>query len=304
MLNGSRPYRASTLRLAARAGGGISPAATAQRSSSNGLTSWKCWRPIGSRKNSMPHRRSPATNCFCAAANIFIVSRRNNRPARFVPMNMNPFAVAWLPRRGVRLAAPLRSVGCKRCVLPGLILLASLLTLVAEPKKEPVPGTPIELFRITNVWTVHLKFTPEQWQAMEPENSGPAPFGGPGGPRGPGGFGPALFIAPSFLRQGDQNHDGKLSKDEFRALAEKWFAEWDKEKRGKLDGDQLRAGLSSTLAPPNFGPPGAGGPGGRGPGMNLQGPEGKRNGLSSAAGIEFKYVHADLEFEGQLLKDA
>jgi spore coat protein CotH len=37
--------------------------------------------------------------------------------------------------------------------------------------------------------------------------------------------------------------------------------------------------------------------------MNLQGPEGKRNGLSSAAGIEFKYVHADLEFEGQLLKD-
>ena len=190
-----------------------------------------------------------------------------------------------------------------RCILPGIIILASFLTLAAAPKKEPVPRTPGELFTITNVWTVHLKFTPEQWQAMEPENRGPAPFGGPGGPRGPGGFGPALFIAPSFLSQGDHNHDGKLSRDEFRALAEKWFAEWDKEKRGKLDGDQLRAGLSAILAPPNFGPAGAGGPGGRRPGMNLQGPEGKRNGLSSAAGIEFKYVHADLEIEGQLLKD-
>src|SRR5438034_9190100 len=37
--------------------------------------------------------------------------------------------------------------------------------------------------------------------------------------------------------------------------------------------------------------------------MNLQGAEGKRNGLASAMGIEFKYVHADLEFEGQMLKD-
>lgn len=35
----------------------------------------------------------------------------------------------------------------------------------------------------------------------------------------------------------------------------------------------------------------------------LQGPEGKRNGLASALGIEFVYVHADLEFGGRLLKD-
>jgi hypothetical protein len=38
-------------------------------------------------------------------------------------------------------------------------------------------------------------------------------------------------------------------------------------------------------------------------GMNLQGPEGARNGLASAAGIEFNYVHADLDFAGQFLKD-
>ena len=35
----------------------------------------------------------------------------------------------------------------------------------------------------------------------------------------------------------------------------------------------------------------------------LQGQEGKRNGLSSAAGVEFKYVHADLEFEDRHFKD-
>jgi spore coat protein CotH len=35
----------------------------------------------------------------------------------------------------------------------------------------------------------------------------------------------------------------------------------------------------------------------------LQGPEGKRNGIASAMGIEFTYVHADLDFEGQPFKD-
>src|SRR5437867_3869675 len=110
-----------------------------------------------------------------------------------------------------------------------------------------------ELFKVTNVWTVHLKFTPEQWEAMEPKGGGF--FGGRGGPRGPGGFGPAMFVAPSFMKHGDQNQDGKLSKEEFQALAAKWFAQWDKEKRDKLNGEQLGAGLSATLEPPNFGRP-------------------------------------------------
>src|SRR5206468_6763914 len=41
----------------------------------------------------------------------------------------------------------------------------------------------------------------------------------------------------------------------------------------------------------------------RGPGLNLQGAEGKRNGLASAAGIEFGYVRADLEWENLVLND-
>src|SRR5437667_7723210 len=128
-----------------------------------------------------------------------------------------------------------------------------------------------------------------------PRGGGPAAFGGPGG------FGPAMFVAPAFLKAGDENQDGKLAAEEFRALAEKWFAEWDKDKSDKLDADQLRAGLNATLGPPGFGPPGAGGR--RGPGLNLQGAEGRRNGLASAAGIEFNYVRADLEFDGRLLKE-
>jgi len=70
------------------------------------------------------------------------------------------------------------------------------------------------LFNLTNVWTVHLTFTPTQWSALEPKRA-------------------------------------------------------DVERRGF----------------------GGGGP-------RLLGPEGGRNGLSAARGIEFEYVHANLEFEG------
>lgn len=167
-----------------------------------------------------------------------------------------------------------------------------------------------DLFQTTNVWTAHFKFTADQWEAMEPEGGGGffggGPGGGPrgpGGPGGPGGFGPAMFVAPAFLKAGDQDQDGKLSRKEFSALGEKWFAEWDKEKKDQLNADQLRAGLNAALATPGFGPPGGGGPGGRGAGLNLQGAEGKRNGLASAMGIEFDYVHADLEFGGVSFRD-
>ena len=205
-----------------------------------------------------------------------------------------------------RTAHSFPSLALRRLLLPGVLSLASLWAARGEPVGTTLLRKSAELFQLTNIWTVHLKFTAEQWKAMEPEGGARGPFGGPGGPGGPrgrGGFGPAMFIAPSFLK-GDHNQDGTLSKEEFRALGENWFNDWDKERSGKLNGDQLRAGLNATFAPTNAGPPGAGGgPGGRPPGMNLQGAEGKRNGLASAAGIEFKYVHADLEFAGKSFKD-
>ena len=205
-----------------------------------------------------------------------------------------------------------------------LLALSGWVGFAAEPAKLPLPQKPSELFVTTNVWTVHLKFTPDQWEAIEPKGGGnmfggPRGGGGPGGPGGgpggrgpggpggrgpggpgggPGGFGPAMFLAPMFVKEGDKNDDQKLSKAEFAALGEKWFTAWDKEKSGKLTADNFRDGLNATMG-------GGGGPGGGrgGGGMNLQGAEGKRNGLASSAGVEFNYVHADLDFNGQPLKD-
>ena len=37
---------------------------------------------------------------------------------------------------------------------------------------------PNDIFQFTNVWTIHLSFTAEQWQAMEPKQGGQPQFGG------------------------------------------------------------------------------------------------------------------------------
>jgi spore coat protein CotH len=172
----------------------------------------------------------------------------------------------------------------------GFSILCMVFALAA--RSEPAaPQKPSQLFQETHVWNVHLHFTPDQWDEMEPKN-GPGRGGfRPGGGGGPGG--PSMLIAPMFLKDGDVNHDGKLSKDEFHALGGQWFTRWDARKTDKLTVDQLREGIEPMI----------GAAFARGPGMRLQGPEGQRNGLAAANGIEFKYVHADLEFEGQTIKD-
>lgn len=151
-----------------------------------------------------------------------------------------------------------------------------------------------EILDTTKVWEIHLKFSKDQYEAMEPKGGGFGFGGGGGGGRG-GGFGPGMFLAPAFLEQGDTSKDGKLTREEFGALGEKWFADWDKEKAGKIDAEQLKAGLNTSLGPPPGGRRG-GPPGG---GMNFLGKEGGRNGLSAMTGVEFTYVHADLEFGGK-----
>jgi hypothetical protein len=153
------------------------------------------------------------------------------------------------------------------------------------------PAKPSELFNGKGVWDVHLRFTREAWDAMEPK-------GGPGSPGND--FGPGTFIAPSFLKDGDADKDGKLSRAEWDALSEKWFARWDKNNAGALDRAQLHAGLNASISIPGMAPPG---PGGRRPGLVLQGAEGKRNGIASVLGVEFDYVRADLEMAGQVFKD-
>ncbi len=98
------------------------------------------------------------------------------------------------------------------------------------------------------------------WEAPPPKvdaSEQPAP-GGAG--RG-GGFGPGMFLAPQILSQADKDHDQKLSKDEFTALADAWFDKMDSEKKGKLSQEQFGERFNEVLPPPQgFGPPGGGPP--------------------------------------------
>ena len=182
------------------------------------------------------------------------------------------------------------------------ILLALLLPTLPQPAfsstAEQHPEKASDLFTTTKVWEIHLRFSAEEWAALEPKENRPGPFGG-GGPRpaGPGRFGPSMFLAPIFLKEGDANQDGALSGGEFRALGEKWYSGWDKDNTGRLSADQIRDAINAAIAPP----PGA--DGAPPPKPALQGAEGKRNGLASMMGVEFKYVHADMNFSGGEFKD-
>jgi spore coat protein H len=191
---------------------------------------------------------------------------------------------------------------------------AGFLLLAVAVASESGALTRDALFTGDRTWDVHLTFSADQWKAMEPEQKGPSmfggpPFGGPGRNPNPEDFGPGMFLGPAVMRAADTDRDGTLARREFESLAEHWFQAWDKEGKGQLKQADLETGLNRSLGPPEgAGPPGGpggrGGPGApRGPGSNLQGREGTRNGLASAMGIEFRYVHADLDFGGRSFRD-
>ncbi len=186
----------------------------------------------------------------------------------------------------------------------GALLVVALFCGAAALQQAPPGASSSQLldsdhiYNPTNVWTIHLKFAPDQWEAMEPRGGG-NPFGGGPGGGGPGGrqggFGGARedrALSPVMMSQGDSNRDGRISPEEFTGLAGKWFKAWDTNGTGKLDEAQLRAGLNGIRNP-------AGG----GIASLLLSPEGKRNGVAFALGLEFDYVHADLEFEGHPMRD-
>jgi len=108
-----------------------------------------------------------------------------------------------------------------------------------------------------------------------PGRGGPGGGGPPDGPQRPGGmrgFGPGRFIGPGLFTAADTDKDGSLTRAELKGTFEKWAVDWDKDKSGSVNEDQLRAGLDAALPRPNFGGPG--GPGGRGPGGRGGGPGG------------------------------
>jgi hypothetical protein len=147
------------------------------------------------------------------------------------------------------------------------------------------------IYNPTNVWIIHLKFTPEQWEAMEPKGS-QNPFGGGSLGGRQGGETGARSLAPAIMSLADQNRDGRISSDEFAQMAQAWFKAWDTNGAGLLNETQMRAGLEKIRNPA---------PGGIA--AMLLAPDGKRNGISFALGTEFEYVHADLEFAGRLFAD-
>ncbi len=181
-------------------------------------------------------------------------------------------------------------------VIAGVLLIV-VLFCGADALQQVSPGSfssqPLDadhIYNLTNVWTIHLKFTPGQWEAMEPKGGG-NPFGGPAGGRQGGETG-ARSLAPAIMSLADKNRGGQISSDEFAQLAQAWFKVWDTNGAGSLNEAQMRAGLEKIHNP-------AGG----GMASMLLAPDGKRNGISFALGVEFEYVHADLEFEGHLLPD-
>ena len=74
-------------------------------------------------------------------------------------------------------------------------------------------------------------------------------------PAPPKGFGPGKGIAAAMMKQGGAGEDKKLSRDQFMAGAEKLFAQWDKNKSGSLNENELIDGLNQFIPPPEFGAP-------------------------------------------------
>jgi spore coat protein H len=53
-------------------------------------------------------------------------------------------------------------------------VVVGLASAPAQGAGEPTANAlkPSDIFQFSNVWTIHLRFTPEQWQAMEPRQAG------------------------------------------------------------------------------------------------------------------------------------
>lgn len=103
-----------------------------------------------------------------------------------------------------------------------------------------------------------------------PGGGGPGGGGPPGGGPGGGGFGPGNFHAPQILAAADANKDDKLSRKEFLDLSTRWLRDWDKDKNGSLDENEVKNGLNAALGPPPNAAPGEfKPPAGFGPGMFL-----------------------------------
>jgi len=82
-----------------------------------------------------------------------------------------------------------------------------------------------------------------------------APAGGRQGGRGGGRGGQAGPVVAQFISQGDKNADQKLSKDEFVALSDAWFAKMDTDKSGRITQADFPQRFAANVMPPPPPPP-------------------------------------------------
>jgi Ca2+-binding EF-hand superfamily protein len=99
---------------------------------------------------------------------------------------------------------------------------------------------------LTNTAIGELRNPPSATQARWDDGPG---FGRPGGFGQPGEFGPGQFLAQAFLREADADKNGTASRDEFKALAERWFKSWDADHNGYLELEEVSKGLQSLVGP-------------------------------------------------------
>jgi endonuclease YncB( thermonuclease family) len=69
-----------------------------------------------------------------------------------------------------------------------------------------------------------------------------------------------MFIAQPVTESADADKDGRITAAEWTAMAERWWSQWDKARKGSVNEEQIVDGLSAVFPPP----PGFGGPGGSG----------------------------------------
>jgi spore coat protein CotH len=153
------------------------------------------------------------------------------------------------------------------------------------------PREPAELFQHDKVWTAHLRFTAEDWAAMQTTHGGSFFPLLAGNRKDAALSGPAAALAWGMLHRGDRDGDGKLSRAEALSLAQAWHARLAPKGAGPIDGERLRTGLDALLDPEGVTQAGTFP-------ITLRGGPGKRNGLATAMGIQFNSVRVAMEFEG------
>lgn len=209
-------------------------------------------------------------------------SEQNRHMGIFLLMNLNEtdakmggqMAVPWGSLLGLSVFALCFSLG-------GWVLSMEL------AKSEEAEGHASGLLSTERVSRMHLRFTSENWRAMEPRGGQSIPGPGPGGR---GGVGPADALGSQLMARGDVDGNHLLSKLEFSSLAEKLFQAWDLDHSTTLSIDELRNGFQVLL--PSVPP--------RDP-LMADNSQSRRNGLAAMSGLEFHYVQADLSCEGEQL---